>query len=80
MSFLFTLFGTFTIGAFVGYIAEQTGFVRNGYLASVVIALGGAMLFFFIRTMFQISFGSPGLDAVLSAAGALIIVPTHWRR
>ncbi|PIE10872.1 MAG: hypothetical protein CSA72_06840 [Rhodobacterales bacterium] len=74
------MIGTFVIGAFVGYIAEQTGFVRNGYLPSVIIALGGAMLFFFIRSMFNVSFGSPGLDAVISAAGALIIVPTHWRR
>lgn len=79
MHMIYSMMGTFFIGAFVGYIAEQTGFVRNGYLPSVVIALGGAMLFFFVRSMFNISFGSPGLDAVISAAGALIIVPTRWR-
>jgi hypothetical protein len=37
------------------------------------------MLFFFVRVMFGISFGPPGIDAALSASGALILIPTHYR-
>jgi hypothetical protein len=30
--------------------------------------------------MFGISFGPPGVDAILASIGALIIVPTRWRK
>lgn len=74
------LMGTVVIAGIVGYLSEKTGFTRNGYLQSIIICVGGAFLFFFVRIMFGISFGPPGLDAVLSSIGALIIVPTHWRK
>jgi uncharacterized membrane protein YeaQ/YmgE (transglycosylase-associated protein family) len=75
-----TLFGTVVVAGIVGYLSEKTGFTRNGYLQSIIICVGGAFLFYFIRIMFGISFGPPGLDAVISSVGALIIVPTHWRK
>ncbi|WP_424985000.1 hypothetical protein [Microbulbifer sp. S227A] len=75
-----TLIGTVVIAGIVGYASEKTGFTRNGYLPSIIICIGGAFLFYFVRLMFGIGFGSPGLNAVLSSVGALIIVPTHWRR
>ncbi|MES0864457.1 hypothetical protein ABLN87_19065 [Ruegeria sp. SCPT10] len=74
------LMGTVVIAGIVGYLSEKTGFTHNGYLQSIIICVGGAFLFYFVRIMFGISFGPPGLDAVLSAIGALIIVPTHWRK
>lgn len=74
------LMGTVVIAGIVGYLSEKTGFTHNGYLQSIIICVGGAFLFFFMRIMFGISFGPPGLDAVLSSIGALIIVPTHWRK
>lgn len=76
----FTLFGTMVIAAIVGYVAEKSGFTHNGYIQSIIICLGGAFLFFFITAMFRIGFGSPGLNAILASVGALIIVPTHWRK
>ncbi|HKL55306.1 MAG: hypothetical protein ACX93P_03105 [Roseovarius sp.] len=75
-----TLIGTVVIAGIVGYLSEKTGFTRNGYLQSIIICVGGAFLFYFLRIMFGIGFGAPGVDAVLSSIGALIIVPTHWRR
>lgn len=75
-----TLFGTVVIAGIVGYVSERTGFTHNGILPSVIICLGGAFLFFFVSIMFRITSGSPGLDAILASIGALIIVPTHWRR
>ncbi len=74
------LMGTVVIAGIVGYLSEKTEFTHNGYLPSIIICVGGAFLFYFVRIMFGISFGPPGLDAVLSSIGALIIVPTHWRR
>lgn len=75
-----TLIGTVVIAGIVGYLSERTGFTRNGILQSIIICIGGAFLAYFIRLMFGIGFGSPGLNALASSIGALIIVPTHWRR
>lgn len=75
-----TLIGTVVIAGIVGYVAEKSGFTHNGYLQSIIICVGGAFLFYFVRIMFGFGFGSPGMDAILSSIGALIIVPTHWRR
>jgi uncharacterized membrane protein YeaQ/YmgE (transglycosylase-associated protein family) len=75
-----TMIGTVVIAGIVGYVAERTGFTRNGYLASIIICVGGAFLFYFVRLMFGIGFSSAGLNAIASSIGALIIVPFHWRR
>ena len=75
-----TLIGTVVIAGIVGYLSEKTGFTRNGILPSIIICVGGALLFYFIRIMFGLRFGAPGIDAILSSIGALIIVPTHYRK
>ena len=75
-----TLIGTVVIAGIVGYASEKTGFTRNGILQSIIICVGGAFLFYFISLMFGISFGAPGINAILASIGALIIIPTHWRK
>ncbi len=75
-----TLMGTVVIAGIVGYASEKTGWTQNGYVQSIIICVGGAFLFYFVRIMFGLSFGSPGLNAIISSIGALIIVPFHWRR
>jgi len=74
------IMGTVIIAGIVGYAAEKTGFTRNGYLQSIIICVGGAFLFYFVRLMFGIGFGSAGINAIVSSVGALVIVPFHWRR
>ncbi len=74
------LFGTIIIAGIIGYASERSGFTHNGYLPSIIICVGGALLFFFVRIMFGIRFGAPGIDAIISSLGALLIVPTHWRK
>ncbi|PTQ74778.1 hypothetical protein [Celeribacter persicus] len=74
------MIGTIVIAGIVGYASERTGFTRNGILPSIIICVGGAFLAYFVRLMFGIGFGSPGLNAIASSIGALIIVPTHWRK
>ena len=34
-------------------------------------------MLFMARIMFNLSFGSPGLDAIIGGAGALLLVPTE---
>ena len=77
---LLTMFGTVVIAGIVGYASEKSGFTHNGYQPSIIICVGGAFLFYFVRIMFGFSIGSPGMDAILSSIGALILVPTHWRK
>lgn len=79
MGFL-ALFGTIVVAGIIGYASERSGFTHNGVIPSIIICIGGAFLFFFVRIMFGISFGSPGVNAILSSIGALIIVPTHYRK
>jgi uncharacterized membrane protein YeaQ/YmgE (transglycosylase-associated protein family) len=74
------MMGTVVIAGIVGYLSEKTEFTHNGYLSSIIICIGGAFLFFFVRLMFGIGFHSPGLNAIVSSIGALVIVPFHWRK
>ncbi len=73
----FAFFGALMIGGIVGYLAEKWDLAHNGVLASIVIALGGVILLFMVRVMFGLSFGAPGIDAIVGAAGALILIPTE---
>lgn len=75
-----TLIGTVVIAGIIGYLSEKTQFTRNGILQSIIICVGGAFLFYFVTIMFRIGFGSPGLNAILASIGALVIIPTHWRK
>ena len=75
----FAFFGSMAIGGIVGYLSEKWGFTSNGILQSVVICFGGVFLFNLLRVMFHLSIGSPGLDAIIGAAGALALIPTHRR-
>ncbi|UWQ22881.1 hypothetical protein [Jannaschia sp. W003] len=75
-----TLMGTVVIAGIVGYLSEKTGFTHNGILQSIVICVGGAFLFYFVSIMFGVGFRAQGWNAILASVGALVIVPTHWRR
>ena len=74
------MIGTVVIAGIVGYLAEKTNFTHNGILQSIIICVGGAFLFYFVRLMFGIGFNSAGLNAIASSIGALAIIPTHWRK
>ncbi len=76
----FALFGTIVIAGIVAYASERSGFTHNGIIPSMIICIGGASLFYFNRAMFCFSLGSHVLNAIASSLGALVIVPTHYRR
>lgn len=75
-----TLIGTVVIAGIVGYLSERSGFTHNGILQSIIICVGGAFLAYFVQLMFGLGFGTPGVNAIAASVGALIIVPTHWRK
>jgi uncharacterized membrane protein YeaQ/YmgE (transglycosylase-associated protein family) len=75
-----TLIGTVVIAGIIGYLSEKSGFTHNGILQSIVICVGGAFVFYFFTLMFGFGFARPGWNAIAASIGALIIVPTHWRR
>lgn len=75
-----SLIGTVVIAGIVGYLAEKSGFTHNGILQSIIICVGGAFVFYFVTLMFGIGFSRPGWNAILASVGALVIVPTHWRK
>ena len=75
-----TMIGTIVIAGIVGYLSERSRFTHNGILPSIIICVGGALIFYFVSIMFGISFGPPGIDAIVASIGALVIVPTHWRK
>ena len=75
-----TMIGTVVIAGIVGYVAERTGFTRNGYLASIIICVGGAFLFYFLRLMWGTGCSLCEMNAIDSWIGALFIVLVHWRR
>lgn len=80
MGSFFAFFGSLMIAAIVAILFEKWNITHNGILPSIIIALGGVILLFMIRVMFHLSLGSPGLDAIAGAAGALILIPTEAAR
>lgn len=73
----FAFFGALMIGGVVGVLSEKWDLTHNGILASIIISLGGVILLFMARVMFGLSFGAPGVDAIIGGAGALLLVPTE---
>ena len=76
----FSFWGSLVIGGIVAYLSEKWGLTHHGILAAIIIALGGVILLFMARVMFGISFGSPGVNAIIGAAGALILIPAEAYR
>ncbi len=73
----FSFWGSLVIGGIVAYLAEKWDLTHHGVVQAIIIALGGVILVFMARVMFGISFGSPGVNAIIGAAGALILIPSE---
>ncbi|MBF9050867.1 hypothetical protein GTA62_10465 [Roseobacter sp. HKCCD9010] len=75
---LFSFFGSLMIAGIVAYLFEKWGWTHNGLIPSVLIAFGAVLMLFFLRSLFGLSFGRPGVDAIIGSAAALILIPTEW--
>ncbi len=73
----FSFWGSLIIGGIVAYLAEKWDLTHHGVLQAIIIALGGVILMFMVRVMFGLSFGSAGVNAIIGAAGALILIPSE---
>lgn len=73
----FSFWGSLVIGGIVAYLAEKWDFTHHGVVQAIIIALGGVILLFMARVMFGISFGTPGVNAIIGALGALILIPSE---
>jgi len=73
----FSFFGSLVIGGIVAYLAEKWDLTHHGVIQAIIIALGGVILLFMAKVMFGVSFGRPGIDAIIGAAGALILIPSE---
>lgn len=73
----FSFWGSLVIGGIVAYLAEKWDFTHHGVVQAIIIALGGVILLFMAKVMFGISFGRPGIDAMIGALGALILIPSE---
>jgi hypothetical protein len=75
---LFSFFGSLMIAGIVAVLFEKWGWTHNGILPSVLIAFGAVLALFFVRSLFGLSLGSPGIDAIIGSAAALILIPTEY--
>ncbi len=73
----FAFWGSLIIGGITAYFAEKWDFTHHGVFQAILIATGGVMLLFMARIMFGISFGSHGVNAIIGALGALILIPSE---
>lgn len=73
----FAFWGSLVIGGIVAYLAEKWDLTHHGVIQAIIIALGGVILLFMAKVMFGLSFGRPGVDAIIGAAGALILIPSE---
>ena len=73
----FSFWGSLVIGGIVAYLAEKWDFTHHGVVQAIIIALGGVILLFMAKVMFGLSFGRPGIDAIIGALGALILIPSE---
>jgi hypothetical protein len=74
---LFSFFGSLMLAGIVAVLFERWGWTHNGIVPSVLIAFGAVLILYFIRSLFHLSLGSPGIDAILGASAALILIPTE---
>ena len=73
----FAFWGSLVIGGITAYLAEKWDFTHHGYLQAIIIATGGVVMLFMARVMFGVSFGSHGVNAIVGALGALVLIPSE---
>ena len=73
----FAFWGSLVLGGIAAYLSEKWGFTHHGVLQAIIIAVGGVVLVFMARVMFNLSVGAPGWDALIGAVGALILIPSE---
>ncbi|WP_071674552.1 hypothetical protein [Nioella nitratireducens] len=76
----FAFFGSLMIGGAIAVLFERLRITHNGLVPSIIIALGAVVVLFMLRALFHLSFGSPGVDAIIGSAAALVLIPADSAR
>ena len=72
---LFSFFGSLALAAGVAFLLERFDWTHHGLTRAIFIAWGAVLALFFVRSLFHLSLGSPGVDAIVGALAALILIP-----
>lgn len=75
---LFSFFGSLMIAGAVAILFEKWGWSHNGMVPSILITFGAVLVLFFLRALFGLSFGTPGVDAIIGSSAALVLIPTEY--
>ncbi|MEX2519409.1 MAG: hypothetical protein WD969_08780 [Paracoccaceae bacterium] len=68
------IFVAFLMGGLTGFLAERFGLVRNGYIVSIVLGVGGAMFAWFAQYFLGLGFGvGRAMTSILGAALMLLL-------
>jgi hypothetical protein len=62
----------------VAILFEKWGWSHNGMVPSILITFGAVLVLFFLRALFGLSFGTPGVDAIIGSSAALVLIPTEY--
>jgi uncharacterized membrane protein YeaQ/YmgE (transglycosylase-associated protein family) len=76
---MFHLLGALIVGGATGYGAERFGFVRNGYIVSVALGLGGAVGLWFLQGFFGVGLGLGRAATSIVGAIALLFLASMKR-
>ncbi len=68
------IFVAVLLGGLTGFLAERFGLVRNGYVVSVTLGVGGATLAWFLQYALGVGFGlGRAMTSILGAAAMLLV-------
>ena len=75
----FGVLGAMIVGGATGWGAERFGFVSNGYLVSIALGVGGAMILWFVQGFFGIGLGLGRAMTSVVGAGAMLFLAGRRR-
>lgn len=68
------MFAAIILGGATGYASERFGLTRNGYPVSIVLGIGGAVVFWFAQALFGVGLGlGRAMTSVVGAAAMLFL-------
>ena len=71
---VYGIFSALFIGGLIGVLTEKLGLTRNGYIVSVALGIGGAMILTFGQLLLGFNFGfSRAVTSAIGAGGLLFI-------
>lgn len=76
----YAMFSALILGAAVGAFAEYFRFTRNGYVVSVALGVGGAVIFWFAQGLLGIGFGFGRAGVSILGAAAMLLFASFRRR